>query len=159
MTITMTLVWLAVGFIGGGLLGWWLALRQHNQHQLQQELAETKEQLKKYRADVSNHLETTNQLITQLQDNYGKIANHLQQSKMELVEKPMLEKSPDEKLSYLSSDTASHIRESLHQLDEKKPTYSQSYEQPRDYAGQSSGLFKEDQKKSAQKEVSSAHKD
>lgn len=159
MTITMTLVWLVVGFLGGGLTGWWLALRQHNQHQLQLELTETKEQLKKYRADVSNHLETTNQLITQLQDNYGKIANHLQQSKMELVEKPMLENNKDETLSYLSSDTASHIRDSLHQLDEKKPTYSKSYEQPRDYAGQSSGLFKEPQHKSPKQAVSSAQKD
>lgn len=155
MTITMTLVWIVVGFLCGGLVGWFLALRQHGQHQLQQELSETKEQLKKYRVDVSNHLETTNQLITQLQDNYGKIANHLQQSKMELVEKPLLEKSKEDALSYLSSDTAGHIRQSLHQLDEKKPTYSQSFEQPRDYAGQASGLFKESPQKTDKKAVGS----
>lgn len=144
----MTLVWLAVGFVCGGLVAWFLALRQHNQSQLQQELTDTREQLKKYRADVSNHLETTNQLITQLQQNYGKIADHLQQSKMELVEKPLLEKKV-EPISYLSSDTANQIRESIHQLDERKPTFSESFEQPKDYAGGASGLLKEGVKKPA----------
>lgn len=148
MTLTMTLVWLAVGFVSGGLVAWFLALRQHNQSQLQQELTQTRSQLEKYRSDVSNHLETTNELITQLQQNYSKIANHLQQSKMELVEKPMLEKKA-EPISYLSSDTANQIRASIHQLDERKPTFSESYEQPKDYAGGASGLLKEGSKKTA----------
>ncbi|MEE2001830.1 DUF1043 family protein [Alkalimonas sp. MEB108] len=148
MTLPMTLVWLAVGFVCGGLVAWFLALRQHNQSQLQQELTDTREQLKKYRADVSSHLETTNQLITQLHQNYGKIASHLQQSKMELVEKPLLEKKA-EPISYLSSDTANQIRESFHQLDERKPTFSESFEQPKDYAGGASGLLKESTKKPA----------
>ena len=79
--------------------------------------------------------------MTQLQDNYSRIARHVQQSKMQLVEQPPVTKNSD--LNYLSTDAAAHIKQSLHQIDEKRRVYSAVDEQPRDYSGEASGLIKE----------------
>ncbi|MDX3773453.1 YhcB family protein [Chromatiaceae bacterium AAb-1] len=142
MDLTLALTGLVVGLIIGALLARFLTLKQFNQHKLQQELNESRQQLHQYRQDVSSHIETTNQLMTQLQDNYSKIARHIAQSKMQLVEQPaQFAEEPD--LNYLSGDTAEHIRQSLNQLDEKRRIYPSVEQQPRDYSGESSGLMKD----------------
>jgi uncharacterized protein len=133
--------WLGAGLIIGAVIARLITLKQFNQHKLQVELEESQAQLAQYRQDVSSHLETTNQLMTQLQDNYARIARHIADSKMQLVERPT--DSVKQDINYLSSDTAAHIRQSLNQIDEKRRVYSTTEQQPRDYSGQSSGLIKE----------------
>ncbi|MBZ9612227.1 YhcB family protein [Rheinheimera maricola] len=133
--------WLGAGLVIGAVLARALTLRQFNQHKLQLELEESQQQLAKYRQDVSSHLETTNQLMSQLQDNYSRIARHIADSKMQLVERPT--ESTKQDLNYLSGDTAAYIRQSLNQIDEKRRVYSTAEQQPKDYSGQSSGLIKE----------------
>jgi uncharacterized protein len=133
--------WLGAGLIIGAIVARLITLRQFNQHKLQLELEESQAQLTKYRKDVSSHLETTNQLMTQLQDNYARIARHIADSKMQLVERPT--ESIRQDINYLSGDTAAYIRQSLNQIDEKRRVYSSSEQQPRDYSGQSSGLIKQ----------------
>lgn len=132
--------WLGAGLIIGALLARVLTLRQFNQHKLQLELEESQAQLAKYRKDVSSHLETTNQLMSQLQDNYSRIARHISDSKMQLVERPT--ESVKQDINYLSGDTAAYIRQSLNQIDEKRRVYSTAEQQPKDYSGESSGLIK-----------------
>lgn len=134
-------LWLCAGLVIGALLARVLTMRQFNQHKLQLELEESQAQLAKYRQDVSSHLETTNQLMSQLQDNYSRIARHIADSKMQLVERPT--ESVKQDINYLSGDTAAYIRQSLNQLDEKRRVYSTAEQQPKDYSGQSSGLIKE----------------
>jgi uncharacterized protein len=141
MDLTFALAGLAVGLIVGAILARLYSLKQFNSHKLQQELDASRQQLSQYRQDVSQHLDVTNQLMTQLQDNYSRIARHVQQSKMQLVEQPPVTKNSD--LNYLSTDTAAHIKQSLHQIDEKRRVYSAVDEQPRDYSGEASGLIKE----------------
>ncbi|KKO49592.1 hypothetical protein VT06_05170 [Arsukibacterium sp. MJ3] len=141
MDLTFALAGLAVGLIVGAVLARLYSLKQFNSHKLQQELDSSRQQLSQYRQDVSQHLDVTNQLMTQLQDNYSRIARHVQQSKMQLVEQPAPAKNTD--LNYLSTDTAAHIKQSLHQIDEKRRVYSAVDEQPRDYSGEASGLIKE----------------
>ncbi|CAM3673328.1 YhcB family protein [Rheinheimera salexigens] len=131
----------SIGLILGAIISRYFTLRQFNHDKLQQELQLSKSQLHQYRQDVSSHLETTNQLMMQLQDNYGRIARHIADSKMQLVEQPA--DKPDSELNYLSGDIASHIRQSLDQIDEKRRVYSDTVQQPRDYSGQSSGLIKQ----------------
>lgn len=133
--------WLGAGLVLGAVLARMLTLRQFNQHKLQLELEESQAQLTKYRADVSSHLETTNQLMSQLQDNYSRIARHIADSKMQLVERPT--ESIKQDINYLSGDTAAYIRQSLNQIDEKRRVYSTSEQQPKDYSGESSGLIRE----------------
>lgn len=131
----------SIGLIIGAVVSRLFTLRQFNHDKLQQELQLSKSQLHQYRQDVSTHLETTNQLMSQLQDNYGRIARHIAESKMQLVTQPT--DQTDSELNYLSGDVASHIRQSIDQLDEKRRVYSDTIQQPRDYSGQSSGLIKQ----------------
>lgn len=133
----------SIGLIIGAIFSRLYTLRQFNHDKLQQELQLSKSQLHQYRQDVSSHLETTNQLMTQLQDNYGRIAKHIAESKMQLVEQST--DKADSELNYLSGDIASHIRQSIDQIDEKRRVYSDTVQQPRDYSGQSSGLIKQKQ--------------
>ena len=133
--------WLIAGLVIGAGITRWLTLKQFNKHKLQLELEESQTQLKQYRHDVSEHLETTNQLMTQLQDNYARIARHIADSKMQLVERPT--ESVKQDINYLSGDTAAYIRQSLNQIDEKRRVYSTAEQQPRDYSGEASGLIKE----------------
>ena len=79
--------------------------------------------------------------MTQLQDNYARIARHISDSKMQLVERPT--QSVKQDINYLSGDTAAYIRQSLHQIDEKRRVYSTAEQQPRDYSGEASGLIRE----------------
>ncbi len=140
-----------IGATVGALAAWFLAMRQFNQHQLQKELSASKEQLQQYRSDVSSHLETTQQLMTQLQDNYEKIARHMASTKMTLVDRPSVA-SPTSNLNYLSSDTAQQIRQSIDQIEERRRKPVIHSVQPLDYAGQSSGLMKANPAKPEQSE-------
>lgn len=134
-------IWFIGGLIVGAISARLLTLKQLNRNKLKLELEHSQAQLAKYRHDVSTHLETTNQLMTQLQDNYARIARHISDSRMQLVEQPT--ESVKQDLNYLSGDTAAYIRQSLHQIDEKRRVYSAAEQQPLDYSGQSSGLIKE----------------
>lgn len=133
--------WLIAGLVIGAGITRWLTLKQFNKHKLQLELEESQTQLKQYRHDVSEHLETTNQLMTQLQDNYARIARHIADSKMQLVERPT--ESVRQDINYLSGDTAAYIRQSLNQIDEKRRVYSTAEQQPRDYSAEASGIIKQ----------------
>lgn len=141
MEYMYAVAWLGTGLIVGAIIARLLTLRQLNQHKLKQELEESQTQLQQYRQDVSAHLETTNQLMTQLQDNYARIARHIADSKMQLVERPT--ESVKQDINYLSGDTAAYIRQSLNQIDEKRRVYSSAEQQPLDYSGEASGLIKE----------------
>ena len=147
MEYLYTVTWLIVGFVVGAVLARWLSLKQLNRDKLKLELEQSQAQLVKYRQDVSSHLETTNQLMTQLQDNYARIARHIADSRMQLVERPT--ESVKQDINYLSGDTAAYIRQSLHQIDEKRRVYSAADKQPLDYSGQASGLIKESRRDSA----------
>ena len=129
------------GLVIGALGAWFFAQHRFNQHELQVELNASKEQLQQYRTEVSSHFETTQQLMTQLQENYEKIARHMANTRMTLVERPSV--STDESaLNYLSSDTAAQLRQSVGQLKERRRSSIAHQVQPLDYAGQSSGLMK-----------------
>lgn len=145
MDLTYLLTALAAGLVIGAVSARFFTLKQFNKHKLQQELNESRTQLQQYRVDVSTHIETTNQLMSQLQGNYDKIIRHIAQTKMQLVEHPASFSASDEDDTelYLSGDTAAHIRQSLHQLDEKRRVHSPVEQQPRDYSGESSGLMKD----------------
>ncbi|OBP14103.1 hypothetical protein A5320_15735 [Rheinheimera sp. SA_1] len=141
MSISIALIWLVAGIVIGAIASRFYSLRQFNQHKLQLELDESRQQLQQYRSDVSSHLDTTHQLMAQLQDNYEKIARHMARTKMQLIERPGF--SQDTDLNYLSTDTAEHIRMSLGKIDEKRrKKIEPQAEQPLDYAGHSSGIMK-----------------
>ena len=141
MSLSMALIWFAAGLVAGAVAARLFSLRQFNQHKLQLELDESRQQLQKYRNDVSHHLDTTNQLMAQLQDNYEKIARHMARTKMQLIERPGY--SENTELNYLSTDTAEQIRLSIDQIDEKRRRKAEvRTEQPLDYAGHSSGILK-----------------
>jgi uncharacterized protein len=133
--------WLGAGLIVGAVVARFFTLRQLDQHKLKIELEKSQTQLVQYRQDVSTHLETTNQLMAQMQDNYARIARHIADSKMQLVERPT--ESVRQDINYLSGDTAAYIRQSLNQIDEKRRVYSNTEQQPRDYSGEASGLIKD----------------
>jgi len=141
MSIAIAIIWLVAGIVNGAIASRFYSLRQFNQHKLQLELDESRQQLQQYRTDVSSHLDTTHQLMTQLQDNYEKIARHMARTKMQLIERPGFAQDTD--LNYLSTDTAEHIRMSLGKIDEKRrKKVEPQAEQPLDYAGHSSGIMK-----------------
>jgi hypothetical protein len=140
MDFSMSLVWFVVGLAVGAVISRLISIKQFSQSKLQLELDESRKQLSQYRQDVSEHLETTNQLMTQLQDNYARIAKHVQQSKMQLVEQPV---SQRDEINFFSEDTSRQIKQSLHQLDERRRQHSVPDQQPRDYSGEASGLIKE----------------
>jgi uncharacterized membrane-anchored protein YhcB (DUF1043 family) len=141
MSISIGFIWLIAGIVVGAIASRLYSLRQFNQHKLQLELDESRKQLQQYRSDVSSHLDTTHQLMAQLQDNYEKIARHMARTKMQLIERPGFVQDTD--INYLSSDTAEHIRLSGSQVDDKRRKKVQPQaEQPLDYAGHSSGIMK-----------------
>jgi len=140
MDYTWLLIGLGIGLVVGAVVARLVSLKQFGQHKLQQELDESRKQLSQYRSDVSEHLETTNQLMSQLQDNYSRIAKHVQQSKMQLVEQPV---SARDEVNFFADDTTQHIKRSLHQLNERRREHSQVEHQPKDYSGEASGLIKE----------------
>ncbi len=135
-----SLLWLFAGLIAGATASWFVCQRRFNQHKLKQELEESKIQLQNYRTEVSNHLETTQQLMSQLQDNYEQIARHVASTRMTLIDKAPVQRGSQ--LNYLSTDTAEHIRQSLGQIEERRRKKVSHSEQPLDYAGHSSGLMK-----------------
>jgi len=137
----MAILWFAAGLLIGAIAARFFSLRQFNQHKLQLELDESRQQLQKYRTDVSSHLDTTHQLMAQLQENYEKIARHMARTKMQLIERPGFTENTE--LNYLSTDTAEQIRLSIDQIDEKRRRKAEvRTEQPLDYAGHSSGILK-----------------
>lgn len=140
MDYTWLLIGTGIGLVIGAVVARLLSLKQFGQHKLQQELDESRKQLSQYRQDVSEHLETTNQLMSQLQDNYSRIARHVQQSKMQLVEQPI---NARDEVNFFAADTTQHIKQSLHQLNERRRQHSQVEQQPKDYSGEASGLIKE----------------
>jgi uncharacterized protein len=140
MDYTWLLVGLLIGLVVGALVSRIISVKQFGQDKLQQELDESRKQLAQYRLDVSEHLDTTNQLMSQLQENYARIAKHVQHSKMQLVEQPV--NSRDE-VNYFATDTTQQIKQSLHQLNERRRQHSQVDQQPKDYSGEASGLIKE----------------
>ncbi len=141
MSLSIAILWLIGGVVIGAVAARFYSLRQFNQHKLQVELDESRQQLEKYRSDVSSHLETTHQLMNQLQDNYEKIASHMARTKMQLIERPTFAQQQD--FSYLSADTAEQLRMSIDQIDEKRrKKVEPAAQQPLDYAGQSSGIMK-----------------
>lgn len=140
MDYTWSLVGLVVGLIVGALISRLISLKQFGQNKLQQELDDSKKQLTQYRQDVSEHIETTNQLMSQLQDNYARIARHVQQSKMQLVEQPI---SARDEVNFFAADTTQQIKQSLHQMNERRRDTATVTQQPRDYSGEASGLIKE----------------
>lgn len=140
MDFTYGLIGLIAGLIIGAAAARFYTMRKLNQHKLQQELNESRNQLQQYRQDVSEHLETTNQLMVQLQDNYSKIAKHMAHTKMQLIEQPVSTAYDD--LSYLSGDTAAQLRQSAGQIDERRRTHTVTEQQPKDYSGEASGLIK-----------------
>ncbi|CAM5212734.1 YhcB family protein [Alishewanella longhuensis] len=140
MDYTWLLIGSGIGLVVGAVAARLFSLKQFGQHKLQQELDESRKQLSQYRLDVSEHLETTNQLMSQLQDNYSRIARHVQQSKMQLVEQPV---SARDEVNFFAADTTQHIKQSLHQLNERRRQHSQVEQQPKDYSGEASGLIRE----------------
>lgn len=144
MDFMTSLIWLIVGLVVGAVVSRIISLKQFSQSKLQLELDESRKQLTQYRQDVSVHLETTNQLMTQLQDNYARIARHVQQSKMQLVENPV---APSDEINFFAADTTKEIKQSLHQIDERRRQHTFVEQQPRDYSGEASGLIKEKPRK------------
>ncbi|CAM5214306.1 YhcB family protein [Alishewanella longhuensis] len=122
MDYTWLLIGSGIGLVVGAVAARLFSLKQFGQHKLQQELDESRKQLSQYRLDVSEQLETTNQLMSQLQDNYSRIARHVQQSKMQLVEQPV---SARDEVNFFAADTTQHIKQSLHQLNERRRQHSQ----------------------------------
>jgi uncharacterized membrane-anchored protein YhcB (DUF1043 family) len=135
-----SILWLVAGFVIGAIAARLFSIRQFNQNQLKVDLEESKTQLQNYRTEVSDHLETTQRLMSQLQDNYEQIVRHMASTKMTLVDKAPVERASN--LNYLSTDTAEHIRKSLGQIDERRRKQVSHSQQPLDYAGHSSGLMK-----------------
>ena len=135
-----SILWLIAGLVIGAVAARLFSIRQFNQNKLQVELEESKSQLQNYRSEVSDHLETTQRLMSQLQDNYEQIVRHMASTKMTLVDKAPVQRATN--LNYLSTDTAEHIRKSLGQIDERRRKQVSHSQQPLDYAGHSSGLMK-----------------
>ncbi len=135
-----SILWLIAGLVIGAVAARLFSIRQFNQNKLQVELEESKAQMQNYRTEVSDHLETTQRLMSQLQDNYEQIVRHMASTKMTLVDKAPVQRATN--LNYLSTDTAEHIRKSLGQIDERRRKQVSHSQQPLDYAGHSSGLMK-----------------
>ncbi len=141
MSFPVALSWLIAGIIIGAVAARLYSLRQFNQNKLQLELDESKQQLQKYRSEVSSHLETTQQLMSQLQDNYERIASHMASTRMQLVDRAGFVEKSD--LNYLSADAAAHFRETVGKVDERRrKKTAEIAQQPLDYSGYSSGLMK-----------------
>ena len=140
MTVTFALAWLVAGLVVGIVATRLYCLRQFNQSKLQVELNETKQQLQQYRSDVTEHVETTHQLMSQLHENYEKIARHMAQTKMQLIERPTFDNRSE--LNYFSADTTAQIRQSIHKLDERRKVKDEPSYQPLDYSSSASGLMK-----------------
>ena len=141
MSLSIALIWLVAGIVIGAIASRVYSLRQFNQHKLQLELDESRKQLQQYRSDVSSHLDTTHQLMVQLQDNYESIAKHMARTKMQLIERPGFAQDTD--LNFLSTGTAALIRMSHGKIDEKRrKKVEPQAQQPLDYAGHSSGIMK-----------------
>ena len=135
-----SLLWLLAGLVIGAVAARLFSIRQFNQNKLQIELQESKAQLQNYQTEVSNHLETTQRLMSQLQDNYEQIARHMASTRMTLVDKTQLQTPSN--LNYLSSDTAAHLRQSAGRMDERRRKKVSHTEQPLDYANSASGLMR-----------------
>lgn len=135
-----SLIWLVAGLIIGAVAARLFSVRQFKQNKLQVELEASKAQLQNYQAEVSSHLETTQRLMGQLQDNYEQIARHMASTRMTLVDKAQLQTPSN--LNYLSSDTAAQLRQSAGQVDERRRKKVAHTEQPLDYANAASGLMR-----------------
>lgn len=140
MTITFALAWFAIGLMVGIVATRLYCVRQFKNNKLQLELDSTKQQLQQYRSDVTDHIETTHQLMGQLHEHYDKIARHMAQTKMQLIERPSMDSRSD--VNYLAGDTAEQIRQSSHKLDERRKVGDPTLDQPLDYSDTASGLMR-----------------
>ena len=117
--VLLTLAGLAVGFFVGRS-----TVPQQTDQTLKKQFEQTKQEFEQYRQDVSSHFTQTTALNDQLIQDYQKLYEHLSESAQTLL------KETDPSQTQLKKQA------------EETPAIKQD-NQPKDYAGQPSGLLKE----------------
>lgn len=125
---------LAVGFIGGKLY----TEKNLNAAQLQQKADESKQQMDKYREDVSANLAVTKNLMSEMKKNYDKIVEQMNQAN-KLLEQPRV---IDTNIQYFGSDATEQFLSQHNTIGDSNSHKNEQIDvQPSDYSDNGSGLF------------------
>ena len=132
--LIVAVVALAIGFIGGKMY----TEKSLNAADLQQQVDDSKQQMDKYREDVSANLAVTQSLMSEMKQNYDKIVEQMDQAN-KLLEQPRV---IDTNIQYFGSDaTEQFLAQHNNIADSKSQKQEQIQAQPSDYTDGSSGLF------------------
>lgn len=144
--IAVAVLALAAGFIGGKLY----TEKNLNAAELQQQAEQSKQQMDKYREDVSANLAVTQNLMSEMKQNYDKIVDQMNQAN-KLLEQPRV---IDTNIQYFGSDaTEQFLAQHNNIADSKSRKNEQIQAQPSDYSDAASGLFENKEKTTDEKQV------
>lgn len=144
--LIVAVVALAVGFVSGKLY----TEKNLNAEELQQQAEESKHQMDKYREDVSANLAVTQNLMSEMKQNYDKIVEQMNQAN-KLLEQPRV---IDTNIQYFGSDATEQFLAQHNTIADSKNLKSEQIQaQPSDYSDATSGLFENKDKTTDKKQV------
>ena len=125
---------LAIGFIGGKLY----TEKNLNTAELQKQVDDTQQQMDKYREDVSANLAVTQNLMSEMKQNYDKIVEQMNQAN-KLLEQPRV---IDTNIQYFGSDATEQFLAQHNTIADSSTLKNEQIQaQPSDYSDTASGLF------------------
>jgi uncharacterized protein len=150
-----TFTWLGLVVIvavAAFILGTLFTKKQLQQDKLEQQAKQAKDELEQYRQDVADHLANTKKLMGKMQDSYGQLLTHVEETNQILL---------TEKVNHLhdpffSKETTEQLHASLHSRPERRRTDKQADTtlQPTDYATTNSDLLSAEEAKKKQTSIS-----
>ena len=132
--LLVAVVALAIGFVGGKLY----TEKNLNTAELQQQVDDTQQQMDKYREDVSANLAVTQNLMSEMKQNYDKIVEQMNQAN-KLLEQPRV---IDTNIQYFGSDATEQFLAQHNTIADSSTLKNEQIQaQPSDYSDTGSGLF------------------
>jgi uncharacterized membrane-anchored protein YhcB (DUF1043 family) len=113
--------------------------KQFKHGELEQQAQQAKHELEQYRQEVADHLASTKKLMSKMQDSYGQLLSHFEETNQVLLtEKPSHPSDP-----FFSKETTEQLHASLKSRPERRRSdrNSEGVAQPTDYVDGESGLF------------------
>jgi uncharacterized membrane-anchored protein YhcB (DUF1043 family) len=132
--IAVGLIALAAGFVAGKVY----TEKSLNAADLQKQVDDTQQQMDKYREDVSANLAVTQNLMSEMKNNYDNIVAQMDRT-TKLLEQPRFN---DPNMQYYGHEAAAELFKGQDALaDTKRKKHQEVQSQPSDYSDGASGLF------------------
>ena len=141
MELIYLVVGIAVGAIGGFLVSKKLSASEQDYQRLEQEVSESKSSLEQYQDEVAAHLDSSAQLLAQMNDTCKNAMTQMEKSTT-LLNKAS---SAPSAMPFFSEETEAQLRANPAKIKASRSKSRETItEAPRDYSSDPSGLFNDE---------------